>query len=61
MALFYCNCGDKFPNRKELNVHKALLNFRWPRSDPSDNHWEIDKAEMLNRQYRILNTLVKEG
>lgn len=44
MALFYCNCGDKFPNRKELAVHKGLLNIRWPRSDPSDEHWEVDRA-----------------
>jgi hypothetical protein len=55
MAMYICNCGDKFTNRRELVQHIGLLNPRWPRKDPSDEHWEISKAEYLNRQYRILN------
>ena len=54
MGMFICNCGDKFTKRMELKQHIGLLNPRWPRSTPEDEHWEISKSEYLNRQYRIL-------
>jgi hypothetical protein len=54
MAMYFCNCGDQFTKRMELKQHIGLLNPHWPRKSDEDEHWEIDKAEYLNRQYRIL-------
>ena len=61
MAMYICNCGDMFFKRRELKEHIGLLNLRWPRKDPSDEHWEISKEEYLNRQYRRLRDGDQEG
>ena len=40
--LYTCQCGAKFKTRRLLIEHVGLLNPRWPRKSPDDQHSDTD-------------------
>lgn len=46
-----CKCGEEFLTKMEAVQHVGLLNPRWPRSSPSDEHrLTIEEVETYNHK-----------
>lgn len=64
--LFQCKCGDSFKDRRKLVEHIGLLNPRWPRTSPSDEHGNASKSnQQLQNEARERNVrgyrLLRDG